>query len=350
MCIRDRWYQRRVHGNADELMKIYREMILHRRVEIQCDEIYKKKEVRGFCHLMDGQEGVSVGIEAGLTKQDHLITAYRCHGLALGRGISVEKLMGEMMGKLCGASKGKGGSMHMTSKENRFYGGNGIVGAQVPLGTGIAFGIRYEDKKEVCVTMYGDGASNQGQIFEAANMAYLWKLPCIYLCENNLYGMGTATARASATTDHYTRLNPIPGVKGNGQNVFAVRELIKYARQHCINNNGPICIELLTYRYHGHSMSDPGLSYRNRDEVNQVRKERDPILLVKSLLIDNKIASEEELKTIEKETKNLIQTTTEKIRNEAWPDPEKDLLNDIMCVPDAHTFVRNVEYPKSIFP
>lgn len=266
---------------------------------------------------------------------DHIITAYRCHGFLLGRGMSVEKLLAEMMGRVTGCSKGKGGSMHMTLLKNRFYGGNGIVGAQTPVGTGIAFGIKYEDKKEVCVTLYGDGAANQGQLAEAANMAMLWKLPVIYVCENNLYAMGTAVHRASANPNFYTRLNPVPGAKVDGMNIFSVREATKVARNHCISGLGPICLELSTYRYHGHSMSDPGLSYRPREEIAQVRKDRDPIDKLKHLIIENKAATEEELKNIEKEVRNHVDEVTMKVRNDPWPNPEKDLLTDVLCVPDA---------------
>lgn len=332
----------------EELLKYYKEMQLQRRVEITCDEIYKNKEVRGFCHLMDGQEAVHVGIEAGLTKNDHIITAYRCHGIALLRGISPKELLGEMTGKLSGISKGKGGSMHMYKLENRFYGGNGIVGAQTPVGVGVAFGIKYDNKPEVCVDMYGDGAANQGQLFEAANMAKLWNLPCIFLCENNLYAMGTSCARAAANTKYYTRLDLIPGFKIDGQNIFSVRESMKFARDWCISGKGPICLEILTYRYHGHSMSDPGLSYRDREEVAKVRRERDPIDKLKKIILENNAAKEDELKAIEKEVKNSVEDALAEVRASPWPTPEKDLFQDVYGAPEP-MFMRNVEYDKSIF-
>jgi len=240
-----------------------------------------------------------------------------------------------MMGKVTGASKGKGGSMHMTLKKNKFYGGNGIVGAQTPLGTGVAFGIKYEDKKEVCVTMYGDGAANQGQLAEAANMAKLWGLPCIYICENNLYAMGTSCARGASNTKYYTRLNPIPGIKIDGMHLFAVRETLKFARDWCIAGNGPICLEIETYRYHGHSMSDPGLCYRDREEIAKVRRERDPIDKVKKMILENHAATEDELKTIEKEVRHIVDEAESKARSDPWPQPEKDLLTDVMGTPDA---------------
>lgn len=241
-----------------------------------------------------------------------------------------------MMGKATGSSKGKGGSMHMTLKKNNFYGGNGIVGAHTPIGTGIAFGIKYEGKKEVSFTIYGDGAANQGQLAESANMAKLWNLPVVYVCENNLYAMGTSCERAAANTKYYTRLDPIPGIKGDGQHLFAVREIIKYAREWCLAGKGPICLELETYRYHGHSMSDPGLCYRSREEIAKVRKERDPIEKVKRFILDNNAGTEAELKEIEKKIKAEIDEITLKARAAPWPDPEKDLLTDVMGTPDPH--------------
>ena len=254
----------------------------------------------------------------------------------LGRGETPAKLIAEMMGKATGASKGKGGSMHMTLLKNRFYGGNGIVGAHTPIGTGVAFGIKYEKKKEVCFTIYGDGAANQGQLAESANMAKLWNLPVIYVCENNRYAMGTSCARAAANTKYYTRLDPIPGVKSDGQNLFAVREIIKYAREWCLADKGPICVEFDTYRYHGHSMSDPGLCYRSREEIANVRKERDPIEKVKKWIVENNFATDKELKEIDRKIKNEINEITKKARADPWPDPEKDLLTDVMGTPDSH--------------
>eukprot|EP00826_Nyctotherus_ovalis_P033193 TRINITY_DN267_c0_g1_i3.p1 TRINITY_DN267_c0_g1~~TRINITY_DN267_c0_g1_i3.p1 ORF type:complete len:336 (-),score=113.55 TRINITY_DN267_c0_g1_i3:424-1431(-) len=331
-------------------MTYYRDMYLQRRVEIMCDEIYKKKEVRGFCHLMDGQEAVSVGVEAGITKEDHIITAYRCHGIALGRGVSVYKLMSEMMGRSTGISKGKGGSMHMTLRKNKYYGGNGIVGAHVPVGTGVAFGIKYEKKKEVCVIMYGDGAANQGQVFEAANMAMLWKLPAVYICENNGFAMGTSCERSTANTKYYTKLTPVPGFKSTGMCVFAVREAMKFARDWCLQGKGPICLEVDTYRYHGHSMSDAGTTYRTREEVTKIRKERDPIEAVKHIVLSNKVASESELKDIEKEIRQHVEEETNKARESPWPDPEKDLMTNVMATQSSKDFIRGVEYEQSHFP
>lgn len=334
----------------EELLKYYRSMYQQRRVEIMCDEIYKKKEVRGFCHLMDGQEAVSEGIEAAITRKDHLITAYRCHGIALVRGTSVFKLMSEMMGRSTGISKGKGGSMHMTLKKNRYYGGNGIVGAHVPVGTGVAFSIKYEKKKEVCVIMYGDGAANQGQVFEAAGMAMLWKLPAIYLCENNHFAMGTSCERSTVNTKYYTKLTPMPGFKISGMDLFAVREGVKFAREWCLSGKGPICLEVDTDRYHGHSMSDAGTTYRKHEDVVKLRKEKDPIAHVRQLVLENKATSESELKSIEKEIRKYVEEETNKARESPWPDPKKDLMTDILGTPNPQAFIRGVEYELSYFP
>uniref|UniRef100_A0A8C5KIK9 Pyruvate dehydrogenase E1 component subunit alpha, testis-specific form, mitochondrial n=1 Tax=Jaculus jaculus TaxID=51337 RepID=A0A8C5KIK9_JACJA len=216
------------------------------------------------------QEACCVGLEAGINPTDHLITSYRAHGFTFTRGLSVREILAELTGRRGGCAKGKGGSMHMYAKN--FYGGNGIVGAQVPLGAGIALACKYNGKDEVCLTLYGDGAANQGQIFEAYNMAALWKLPCIFICENNRYGMGTSVERAAASTDYYKRGDFIPGIRVDGMDILCVREATKFAAAHCRSGKGPILMELQTYRYHGHSMSDPGV----RKLINfffKVRKE-----------------------------------------------------------------------------
>ena len=232
----------------------------HSRMEMAADRLYKEKKIRGFCHLSTGQEAVAVGIEHAIERADHLITAYRCHGFALMRGGTVKSIIGELLGRREGIAYGKGGSMHMFSPG--FYGGNGIVGAQVPVGAGIAFAQQYEGKKQVTLALYGDGASNQGQVFEAYNMASLWKLPVIFGCENNKYGMGTAANRSSAITDYYKRGQYIPGLKINGMDVLAVKAAVKYGKEYCAAGKGPLVYEYVTYRYGGHSMSDPGTTYR----------------------------------------------------------------------------------------
>lgn len=223
--------------------------------------------------------------------------------------------------------------MHMTMADQHFYGGQGIVGDQVSVGTGIAFSIKYQEKKEVCVTMFGDGAINQGQVYESANMAKLWNLPVIYVCENNLYGMGTPYDKASANPLLYTKLDLVPGIRLDGQNVFAVREHVKFARNWCLAGKGPILLEFMTYRYHGHSMSDPGLAYRRREEVDKMRRERDPIMLLKKMILENKAGTEEELKAIEKEIKKIIEEAAEKAQKDPMPDPNKDLFTDIYGTP-----------------
>eukprot|EP00343_Euplotes_focardii_P009072 CAMPEP_0205828642 /NCGR_PEP_ID=MMETSP0206-20130828/35768_1 /ASSEMBLY_ACC=CAM_ASM_000279 /TAXON_ID=36767 /ORGANISM="Euplotes focardii, Strain TN1" /LENGTH=343 /DNA_ID=CAMNT_0053130669 /DNA_START=151 /DNA_END=1182 /DNA_ORIENTATION=+ len=331
--------------NKNELMKYFKDMALMRRVEIVSDLLYKNKFIRGFCHLYDGQESITVGMEAALTMEDHIITAYRDHTVAMGRGHTPYQIIAEMMQRSTGSSKGKGGSMHYYSGKNNFYGGNGIVGAQVPVGTGVAFGIKYEKKKEVCVSLYGDGAANQGQIYEAANMAGLWKLPCIFTCENNQYAMGTSVERHAHNTEFYKRGDLIPGIRATANNLFTVREIYKFGKQYCNDGNGPLFFELLTYRYHGHSMSDPGVTYRTREEVNDYRKTQDPILLVKNWILEHSIATEKDLKAIEREIRANLDEEVEKIKKDPMPAPE-DLFSDIYQ--GKEYYIRNLDFPSSI--
>ncbi|KAH6668919.1 dehydrogenase E1 component-domain-containing protein [Halenospora varia] len=301
-----------------ELKQMYHDMVSVRRMEMAADRLYKEKKIRGFCHLSTGQEAVAVGIEHSLTKEDDVITAYRCHGFALMRGASVKSIVGELLGRREGIAYGKGGSMHMFTKG--FYGGNGIVGAQVPVGAGLAFAHQYNGNKNTTVALYGDGASNQGQVFEAFNMAKLWKLPILFGCENNKYGMGTAANRSSALTDYYKRGQYIPGLKVNGMDVLAVKAAVKYGRDWTTSGNGPLVLEYVTYRYGGHSMSDPGTTYRTREEIQRMRSTQDPIAGLKQKLLEWNVVSEEELKNIDKDARAAVDK--EVAEAEAMPPPD----------------------------
>ncbi|KAG5521064.1 hypothetical protein RHGRI_033577 [Rhododendron griersonianum] len=283
---------RSVETSPAELMSFFRDMATMRRMEIAADSLYKAKLIRGFCHLYDGQEAVAIGMEAAITRKDCIITAYRDHCLFLGRG-----------GTLAGCSKGKGGSMHFYKKEGGFYGGHGIVGAQVPLGIGLAFAQKYSKEDHVTFALYGDGAANQGQLFEALNMAALWDLPAILVCENNHYGMGTAEWRAAKSPSYYKRGDYVPGLKVDGMDAFAVKQACKFAKEHALKN-GPLVSTSI--RYHGHSMSDPGSTYRTRDEISGVRQERDPLERIRKLVLSHDLATEKELKDIEKEVRKEV--------------------------------------------
>ena len=264
--------------DKDELLKYYREMLLIRRFEEKAGQLYGMGLIGGFCHLYIGQEAVVVGLHATATDKDSVITTYRDHGHMLATGMDPKGVMAELTGRIGGYSKGKGGSMHMFSREKKFYGGHGIVGASVPLGTGLAFAHKYREDGGINYCYFGDGAVNQGQVYEAFNMASLWKLPIIYVIENNKYGMGTSVERASATTELHKRGEAfgIPGMAVNGMNVVEVKkaadEVVGYVR----GGNGPYVMEMMTYRYRGHSMSDPA-KYRTKEEVSSYRKEHDPI-------------------------------------------------------------------------
>ncbi|KAK9243047.1 dehydrogenase E1 component-domain-containing protein [Lipomyces tetrasporus] len=244
----------------NELIALYRDMVTVRRLETAADALYKAKKIRGFCHLSIGEEAIAVGIEHAITRDDQVITAYRCHGFAYMRGASVKAILAELMGRRDGVSFGKGGSMHMFAPN--FFGGNGIVGAQVPVGAGLAFAKHYQGLPHTTFALYGDGAANQGQVFEAYNMAKLWKLPCVFACENNKYGMGTSAARSSALTEYHERGQYIPGIKIDGMDVLAVKQASAFAKKFTTEGNGPLVLEYSTYRYGGHSMSDPGTTYR----------------------------------------------------------------------------------------
>lgn len=323
----------------DDALKYYRNMVVIRRMETVAANLYKSKAIRGFCHLYSGQEACAVGMEAAITPDDAVITAYRAHGWAYLRGVPVLGVLAELTGRLSGCAKGKGGSMHMYTKN--FYGGNGIVGAQVPLGAGIALAMKYEKKPNVCLTLYGDGAANQGQIFEAYNIAKLWDLPCIFICENNGYGMGTSVGRASASTKYYTRGDYVPGIWVDGMDVLAVRECMRFCKDFVLKN-GPIVVDAATYRYHGHSMSDPGTSYRSRDEIQEVREKRDPIITLKNKIVDSGLATVEELKKIEGDVRKEVDAAA----NQAKTDPElplEELYKSIIIDPPADMLIRGCD-------
>ena len=304
-----------VKVTKEDALNYYRKMIVIRRLETACGNLYKEKVIRGFCHLYSGQEAVAVGMIGSLRKdKDSVITSYRSHGWTHLMGVSILEILAELTGKESGNVRGKGGSMHMYSKN--FYGGNGIVGAQAPLGAGIAFAHKYKKDGGVCATLYGDGAANQGQIFEVYNISKLWNLPCIFVCENNGFGMGTSTERAAASTEYHTRGDYIPGIWVDGMDVLAVREATQFALDHCTSGKGPIVMEAGTYRYSGHSMSDPGTSYRTREEIQEVRKTRDPITGFQDRIIKADLVSQEELKKIEGEVKKEIDEAVQRAKND----------------------------------
>ncbi|TGZ70802.1 hypothetical protein CRM22_002990 [Opisthorchis felineus] len=296
-----------------------------RRMETACSNMYKEKKIRGFCHLYSGQEAVVVGIEAALKPGDTIITAYRCHGFTHTRGVPVKSIFAELLGRKTGCSAGVGGSMHLYHKD--FYGGNGIVGAQVPIGVGIGLRMKYRGDPNISVTLYGDGAANQGQVFEAYNMAKLWNLPVVFICENNRYGMGTAASRASANTAYYTRGDYIPGLWVDGMDVLTVREAMRFARDWCMSGKGPLLLETETYRYHGHSMSDPGTSYRTREEVQSVRSGRDPILLFQKRCIEADLLTQDEAKNLEKRVRQEVEKDAEDCSNDPEPDLDDRFLH-----------------------
>ncbi|HWY62677.1 MAG TPA: pyruvate dehydrogenase (acetyl-transferring) E1 component subunit alpha [Rhizomicrobium sp.] len=294
-------------ANAEALKKMYSDMVLIRRFEERAGQLYGMGLIGGFCHLYIGQEAVVVGMQAATSPEDQVITAYRDHGHMLACGMDPKGVMAELTGRSGGYSHGKGGSMHMFSAEKKFYGGHGIVGAQVPLGTGLAFANKYRGNKGVCLTYFGDGAANQGQVYESFNMAELWKLPVVYVIENNQYAMGTSVARSSALTDFSKRgisFN-IPGVQVDGMDVEAVEAAGREAMGYCRSGKGPIILEMKTYRYRGHSMSDPS-KYRTREEIDEVREKRDPIENFGRKLVQRGVVSENDLKMIDNQTKQTV--------------------------------------------
>lgn len=286
-------------------------------METASANLYKEKAIRGFCHLYTGQEACCVGMTAAIRHEDPVITSYRAHAWVYMKGVSVFGVLAELVGRVGGCSKGKGGSMHMYGPH--FFGGNGIVGAQVPLGAGVAFALKYQGTDNICVVIYGDGAANQGQLFEAFNIAKLWDLPALFVCENNGFGMGTSSDRSSANTDYYTRGDYIPGLWVDGMNVLAVREGTRWASEFVRSGKGPLVLECATYRYHGHSMSDPGTSYRTREQIQEVRAKRDPITHFRDDLVDHQLATADELKAIDNECKKEVDEALAKAKADQEP-------------------------------
>ena len=342
--------------NKTELLEYFKTMYTMRRMEITCDNEYKARTIRGFCHLYDGQEAIGTGVQAALSPEDSWITSYRCHCIALARGGTVEGVLAELMGQSHGQTGGKGGSMHFYNKEHNFFGGQGIVGAQVPVGTGLAFANKYKtplgEPMPVAFGCYGDGAANQGQIWESMNMAALWKLPMIFCIENNQYGMGTSIARHSCNNDYYTMGKVIPGLKMDGMNVLSVREGMKHVRDYGAQGNGPMVVEMSTYRYHGHSMSDPDKTYRDRAENQAVRKNNDPIKNLRDMLMEHTDATEDELKAIEKDVYAEVKAACDRALAGSPPSSTDDLVRNIYL--DEHgkdvpqNYIRLPDYEKSI--
>ncbi len=316
-------------ATKDELLSYYREMVLIRRFEERAGQLYGMGLIGGFCHLYIGQEAVAVGVQASV-KQGHdtIITGYRDHGHMLAAGMDPKEVMAELTGRAGGSSKGKGGSMHMFDVPTGFYGGHGIVGAQVALGTGLAFAGKYRGDDSVAFVYFGDGAANQGQVYESFNMAQLWKLPAIYIIENNQYAMGTSIERSSSTTELYMRGASfgIPGEQVDGMDVLAVRDAVRRAVDRARSGEGPFILEVKTYRYRGHSMSDPA-KYRTKEEVDEVKKTRDPIEHIRALL-DAAKATEDEIKAIDNEIKAIVAEAVQFAQESPEPDPS-ELYTDV---------------------
>jgi len=314
-----------------ELLKsFYRTMLLIRRFEERAGQLYGMGLIGGFCHLYIGQEAVVVGMQSIVRDGDSIITSYRDHGHMLACGMDPKGVMAELTGRSGGYSKGKGGSMHMFSRAKNFFGGHGIVGAQVPIGTGLGFAHKYKGNGKVSLTYFGDGSANQGQVYEAMNMAALWKLPVIYIIENNRYGMGTSVERASATTELYRHGEAfgIPGTRVDGMDVLAVRAAGEKAAEHARGGAGPYILEMQTYRYRGHSMSDPA-KYRTKEEVDKVRTEHDPIDHLRKRLVDGGIVDDATLKSVDAEIRKIVSDAAEFAQHSPEPDPS-ELWTDVL--------------------
>ncbi len=322
--------KRKSETSKTQMLAYYREMLLMRRFEEKAGQLYGMGLIAGFCHLYIGQEAVVVGVQAALEEGDQIITGYRDHAHMLACGMDPNGVMAELTGREGGYSRGKGGSMHMFSREKNFYGGHGIVGAQVSIGTGLGFANWYKDNGKISVAYFGDGAANQGQVYESFNMAKLWDLPVIYVIENNQYAMGTAVKRASSETHLYKRgiSFGIPGEEVDGMDVEAVRKAAEKAAKHARSGKGPYILEMKTYRYRGHSMSDPA-KYRTREEVDEVRSHHDPIDMVKAKILEAGFATEDELKAMDKEVKAIVAESAEFAKTSPEPDPS-ELWTDVL--------------------
>ena len=320
----------RYDASVEEMMEFYEQMLLIRRFEEKAGQLYGLGLIGGFCHLYIGQEAVAIGLQSALDKdKDSVITGYRDHGHMLAYGIDPNVIMAELTGRQAGISKGKGGSMHMFSTEHKFYGGHGIVGAQVALGGGLALAHQYSEDGGFCLAYFGDGAANQGQVYETFNMAALWNLPIVFVIENNGYAMGTAVTRSSAETEFHRRGTAfrIPGMDVNGMDVLAVRAAAEVAFDHVRSGKGPVLMELNTYRYRGHSMSDPA-KYRTREEVQEQRDHHDPIEAIKKALMENG-KTEDELKSIDKAIRARVADSADFAENS--PEPEAaELYTDVL--------------------
>ena len=316
-------------SSPQDILKYYRDMLLIRRFEEKAGQLYGMGLIGGFCHLYIGQEAVVVGMQAAAEQGDTVITSYRDHGHMLATGMDAKGVMAELTGRKGGYSKGKGGSMHMFSREKGFYGGHGIVGGQVPLGTGLGFAHKYREDGKVNMCYLGDGAINQGQVYESFNMAALWKLPVVYVIENNKYAMGTSIERSSAGTELFKRGTAygIPGERVDGMDVMAVRKAGAAALAHARSGKGPYILEMMTYRYRGHSMSDPA-KYRTREEVQDMREHRDPIELLRNRILKEGRASEAELKEIDREVRAKVTEAAEYAQNDPEPDAS-ELYTDV---------------------
>jgi pyruvate dehydrogenase E1 component alpha subunit len=321
---------RRFDANEDQLLRFYEQMLLIRRFEEKAGQLYGLGLIGGFCHLYIGQEAVAVGLQSALQEgKDSVITGYRDHGHMLAYGIDPKVIMAELTGREAGISRGKGGSMHMFSTEHAFYGGHGIVGAQVPLGAGLAFAHQYRGDGGLCLAYFGDGASNQGQVYETFNMAALWNLPIVFVIENNQYAMGTSVKRSSAETQFHRRGSAfrIPGMEVNGMDVLEVHQAAQVAIEHVRGGNGPVLMELQTYRYRGHSMSDPA-KYRTREEVQGVREKSDPIEKAKADLTAMGV-SEDKLKDIDKRIRAAVAEAADFAESSPEPRPQ-ELYTDVL--------------------